>query len=96
MNLKETNILFFIWFETYSIANNHDDPFKTINTSTTLNQVWEQINGEKSKSIYPPVRGLKIKTPHRQIIAIPFKTGANKNDKDPVILSGIKYIYKKK
>ena len=61
-------------------------------TSTTR-QVWEQVDGNKIKSIHPPLEYLKINTSNQQIITIPFKTGANKDDKDPLILQDTKLIY---
>lgn len=66
---------------------------KTINTSSYLSQVWEQVDGNKIKSIHPSLKDLKINTSNRQIIATPFKSWANKDDKNPVILQDIKSIY---
>ena len=93
MILKEMNIPFFVWFEIYSIAHNINYPFKTINASISLSQVWEQVDGNKIKAIHPPLNDLKINTLNRQILATPFKTGANKDDKEPVLMQDIKSIY---
>lgn len=76
MNKIKTNIQFFTWFETYSHKNEIDYPYKneSINTSPTLYNIWEITNGEKIKSVHPPLKDIKLYTPQRQVIATLFRT----------------------
>ena len=66
MMLKKKEIFHFIWFETYSIPYNINYPFKIINTSSSLSQVWEQVDGNKIKSIHSPLKDLKINKSKRR------------------------------
>lgn len=95
MEIIEINIPFFTWFETYALENKIDYPYKdkSINTSSTLSHTWEMTNGETHKSVHPPLKDIKIHTPQRQVIATPFRTGANRDDRDSINMADIKIVY---
>ena len=95
MQTIEVNIPFFTWFETYAQENKIDYPYKngSINTSSTLYTTWEITNGETQKSVHPPLKDIKLHIPQRQIIATPFRTGANRDDRDSINMADIKIVY---
>ena len=52
-----------------------------------------ETNGNKTKSVHPPLTDIKIETSQRKIIATPFKTRANLNNNETATKAEIKEIY---